>query len=144
MHRLIVVFFLLINHAIADETGSPVGRWKTINEETNAVESVVQIEVRNNELRGKIVSLVDQSNPLCTECQGEQKGQPILGMEILNGFKKNGTTWQGGKILDPSNGEQYNATIVTIDNGNKLKVRGYIGFAVFGRSQVWLRDKTQP
>jgi len=144
MHRLVVVLFILMSHAIADEIDSPVGRWKTINEDTNAVESVVQIELKNNELKGKIVSLVDQSNPLCTECKGVQKGQPILGMEILNGFKKNGSTWQGGKILDPSNGEQYNATIAVIDNGSKLKVRGYIGFAIFGRTQVWLRDKAQP
>ena len=143
MHRLIVVLILLINHAIADEMDSPVGRWKTINEETNAMESVVLIEFKNNELRGKIVSLVDQSNPLCTECKGEQKDQPILGMEILNGFKKNGSTWQGGKILDPSNGEQYNATMVVIDHGSKLKVRGYIGFALFGRTQIWIRDNAR-
>jgi len=142
MHRLIGGLFLLINHAIADEIDSPTGRWKTINEETNAEESIVLIELKNNEIRGRIISLVDQSNPLCSDCEGAQKGQPILGMEILNGVKKNGSTWQGGKILDPSNGEKYNATIDVIDNGNKLKVRGYIGFSLFGRTQVWIRDKT--
>jgi len=143
MHRLLVVLFLLTNHAVADETDNPAGRWTTINEETHAVESVVLIELKNNELRGKIVALVDQSNPLCTECEEGQKGQAILGMEILNGFKKNGSNWQGGQILDPSNGKKYNATIDVIDNGNKLKVRGYIGFSLFGRTQVWVRDKAR-
>jgi len=27
------------------------------------------------------------------------------------------------------------------EDGNKLEVRGFIGIALFGRTQIWLREK---
>ena len=47
--------------------------------------------------------------------------------------------WEGGKILDPENGKEYRLRLTPIDGGKKLEVRGYIGDAVLGRTQTWVR-----
>jgi uncharacterized protein (DUF2147 family) len=55
------------------------------------------------------------------------------------GLTKQGEEYQGGQILDPENGKTYRARMKLIDNGQKLDVRGFIGFSLFGRSQIWIR-----
>ena len=63
-------------------------------------------------------------------------------MEILWGMKKKkDDEWKGGEILDPKNGKTYSCRLRLKDDGKKLEVRGYIGFSLFGRSQMWLREK---
>jgi len=74
----------------------------------------------------------------CTECEGSDKDKPILGMVIINGLEKDGDTWEDGTILDPESGKVYKCYI-TLENKNKLKVRGYIGFSLLGRTQYWSR-----
>jgi uncharacterized protein (DUF2147 family) len=60
-------------------------------------------------------------------------------MEILRHVRREGNEWGGGEILDPENGKTYRARLKLEDGGKKLIVRGYIGFSVFGRSQIWMR-----
>jgi uncharacterized protein (DUF2147 family) len=60
-------------------------------------------------------------------------------MTIMWGVKKDGDQWDGGQILDPHNGKTYKVKLKLTDNGQKLDVHGYIGFSLFGRSQVWER-----
>jgi uncharacterized protein (DUF2147 family) len=54
---------------------------------------------------------------------------------------QDGDVWDGGKILDPKTGKVYKVKLQTEDNGAKLTVRGYIGFSLLGRSQVWERQQ---
>ena len=75
-------------------------------------------------------------NPLCTKCSDAQKDQPIVGLQILSGRTKDGDVWSGGEILDPDNGKSYSCFIKVEDNGQKLHVRGYIGFSLLGRTQI--------
>ena len=93
---------------------------------------------------GKIIKVLksdDGPNPVCKECDGERKNKPIEGMTILWGLSKDGDEWNGGQILDPKNGKIYKAKMSLDDGGRKLNVRGYIGFSLMGRSQVWLRQE---
>ena len=60
-------------------------------------------------------------------------------MTILWDLTKQGEEYQGGQILDPENGKIYSARMKLIDNGQKLDVRGFIGFSLLGRSQIWVR-----
>jgi len=53
---------------------------------------------------------------------------------------KKGDTYDGGEITDPKNGKTYRCKI-TLDGKDKLIVRGYLGISLFGRSQVWFRQK---
>ena len=65
---------------------------------------------------------------------------PVIGMLFLWGLKRDGDGWAGGHILDPKNGKTYNAKLSLQDAGNRLRVRGFIGTPLFGRSQTWLRQ----
>lgn len=122
---------------------SPVGTWKTIDDKTQQAKSIVQITEVNGELQGKVIKVLqsdDGPHPVCKECDGERKNQPVEGMVILWGVKADGDVWDGGKILDPKNGKVYKVKLKTIENGTRLDVHGYIGFSLIGRSQEWIRE----
>ncbi len=47
--------------------------------------------------------------------------------------------FEGGDILDPSNGRVYRVQLMLLEGGSTLDVRGYFGAPMFGRSQTWIR-----
>ncbi|MGB1169263.1 MAG: DUF2147 domain-containing protein [Flavobacteriaceae bacterium] len=116
------------------------GKWNSFNEETNKVESVIEVYEKDSKAFAKIISIKDpsRSSAKCVECNGKRKNAPILGMNILTGLNKDGNEWSGGKILDPKNGKEYKCYIQLLDK-NTLKLRGYIGFSMFGRTAIWKR-----
>lgn len=134
----------------AADTNTPVGTWKQVDDVTGKVKSIIQISESNGELQGKVMQLLNRSpedvaregaQPKCTQCDGARKNQPIIGMTIMWGVNKHGNMWDGGKILDPKNGNIYKVKLTLEDGGQKLDVHGYIGFALLGRSQVWVRQQ---
>jgi uncharacterized protein (DUF2147 family) len=133
---------LFATSALAQEP-SAVGRWTTVDDETKKPKSVITIYEEGGKLFGKIEKLfrepTEEQNPLCDKCEGTLKNQPITGMVILRDLKKDGDEWTGGTILDPANGKTYKCKIAVQDGGKKLKVRGYIGMALLGRTQHWVR-----
>ena len=123
----------------APDAASPVGYWKTIDDEEGTEKSVVQIWEKDGQMFGKIIQLFEDPKATCDECKGELKGKPVVGMQILSGLKKDDDEWSGGTIMDPANGKTYKCYIEVQDGGKKLKVRGYIGISLFGRTQYWYR-----
>ena len=69
---------------------------------------------------------------------GADKDKPIEGLVIMKGLEKDGDEYNGGKILDPKNGKYYKCYI-TLEEANKLKLRGYIGCSLVGRTEYWYR-----
>ncbi|WP_156885766.1 DUF2147 domain-containing protein [Massilia niastensis] len=126
------------------QTASPTGLWKTIDDETGKPKALVRVTEDQGVLSGKIEKLfraADQDqNPKCTACEGQRKDQPLIGMTILSGLKKDGSEYTGGEILDPAKGKTYKSKAALKDGGSKLEVRGYIGAPMFGRSQTWVRE----
>jgi len=127
------------------QEASPVGVWKTIDDETGKPKSLIRISESNGELRGRIEKLFrepgEDPNPRCEKCEGNLKDQPIVGMTILTGMKKDGDEYRGGQILDPANGKVYKSKMALTDGGKKLDVRGYIGVPMLGRTQTWVREQ---
>jgi uncharacterized protein (DUF2147 family) len=127
------------------QTNSPIGLWKTIDDATGKPKSLVRITENNGVLSGKIEKLFrepsEDQSPKCDKCEGANKDQPVLGMTIINGLKKDDDSWSGGTVLDPHNGKTYKAKITMKDDGKKLEMRGYIGMPLLGRSQTWLREQ---
>ena len=119
---------------------SPVGTWKTIDDETKQAKALVQISESGGVLTGKIIKLFANPDALCDKCDGERKDKPVQGMTILWDLKKNGAAWEGGKILDPKKGQVYSSKAKLVDGGAKLEVRGFMGVSLLGRSQVWERQ----
>ncbi|MEA9793794.1 DUF2147 domain-containing protein [Xanthomonas campestris pv. raphani] len=142
---LIVALPLAAASLLAQAADSPVGRWKTIDDETGKPKSVVQIEqAANGTLSGKVVEILQSNhgpNPTCDKCDGALKGKPIKGMTILWGLKPDGTAvWGGGSVLDPAKGKTYKAKVTLTDSGRKLQMRGYVGIEALGRTQTWIRE----
>ncbi len=133
----LTVVFLTTTNLFAQ---SVLGEWNSINPDDNKIESTVNVYLKNNLLYAKIIKISDplKQGKLCTACKGKNKNKPILGMIILFGLKKDGDEWNGGKILDPKSGKIYKCYI-TLKDINTLKLRGYIGFSLLGRTEYWQR-----
>ena len=122
---------------------SPVGVWKTIDDETKKEKSLGRIKETNGVFTGTIEKFLDPAtkvDEVCDKCTDDRKGKPVLGMTIIRNIKANADDkgiWDGGDILDPNNGKVYRARLKPVDGGKKLEMRGYLG--PFYRTQVWLR-----
>jgi uncharacterized protein (DUF2147 family) len=121
------------------------GRWLTMDDDDGKPRSLVVIEEKRGELSGRIEQIFprpgDNAQNLCEQCEGARKNQPVVGMVFLWGLRKQGDEYADGEILDPDNGQIYRAKLKLSPDGKQLTVRGYIGISLFGRSQVWLREK---
>ncbi|MDO6814043.1 DUF2147 domain-containing protein [Tenacibaculum soleae] len=138
MKKTLFSFLCIISFSINAQT--IFGKWENRDEETNKVDSVIEIYEKNGKAFAKIIEITEKEkqNSVCDKCKGERKNKPILGMNILTGLSKNNDEWSGGKILDPKNGKIYSC-FIQLKNNNKLKVRGYVGAALFGRTVYWYR-----
>ncbi|MEH6436350.1 DUF2147 domain-containing protein [Massilia sp. DD77] len=143
--RVSLIAALLAMPAAWAQNASPVGTWKTIDDETGKPKALVRITEEQGVLTGRIEKLFrpanEDQNPKCVKCEGALKDQPMIGLTILSGLKKDGNEYTGGEILDPAKGKTYKSKASLKDGGSKLEVRGYIGAPMFGRSQTWVRDQ---
>ncbi|HEX6704188.1 MAG TPA: DUF2147 domain-containing protein [Albitalea sp.] len=130
-------------HAMAFAQASPVGLWKTIDDDGKTEKSLVRISDSGGVLTGRIEKLLDPTSKpdaVCDKCTDERKGKPIVGLTILRNLKRSADDaewWDGGDVTDPNNGKVYKARVRTIEEGRKLQMRGYIG--PFYRTQTWIR-----
>ncbi len=140
--KTILTLAALFAASSAFAQSTPIGLWRSIDEKTNQPTAEIRIVDDGGVVSGRIekrLSPTAKAEDVCKECKDERKGQPLLGMEILRGAKKveGKDVWEGGKILDPESGREYNLRLTPVDGGQKLDVRGSIG--PFGRTQTWVR-----
>lgn len=123
-------------------TVSPEGRWITIDDRTGAQRAIVNIEfAKDASLKAIIerVIAVAGDTGICANCPGDFKDKKIQGLEFVWGMRKESeNVWGGGSILDPKTGKIYRAKMTVM--GDKLYVRGYLGYPILGRTQVWIRN----
>jgi len=138
--KLRTAIFLMLLFCQMSFSQTIFGKWKTIDDETGVEKGIVEIFERNGKIFGRIIDILDieYKHHKCIKCEGEDRNKPILGLTIINGMKKIGNEYEGGRILDPKNGKSYHCKI-TLEGKDKLIVRGYIGIPLFGRSQTWIR-----
>ncbi len=135
---------------LAVDLGSPVGYWKTKDDHTGHDTSVVRLyKNKQGLLVGKVwhIYLVDgqQLSDRCVKCEGELKDHPMLGLPIFpKGLFYQDKEWVGGEILDPKSGSVYRCELSLEEGGRELKVRGYIGIPLLGRTQTWSRIEALP
>ncbi len=130
---------LLAASFVASAQNSPIGRWKTIDDETGKPMTIVEVyEAKNNTLAAKVVETLYAPNAVCTKCSGKDKGKPIIGMPVLWNLKAVGGGWGEGNGFKPSTGDTFKAkTVKLIDGGSKLEVTGCK--MMFCRSANWVR-----
>ncbi|NUY82246.1 DUF2147 domain-containing protein [Flavobacterium sp. MAH-1] len=136
----ILVLFAVMSFSVPNQ--GVVGKWKTIDDETGKAISVVEIYESGGKIYGKVVDILNpkDKNKTCVNCSGSDKNKPIIGMTVIKGLTKEGDEYTNGKILDPKHGKLYKCYI-TLESADKLKVRGYIGVSLIGRTQYWYRVK---
>jgi uncharacterized protein (DUF2147 family) len=134
---------------LAQDMSSPIGNWKTVDDKTGRVKSIVKIFSVNGKLAGQVVEVYPEPgkppDPICDHCTGVKHNQKIKGMVIMWGFVKDDDIWDGGRIMDPekdgSDESPYKSKLTLTNGGQDLVVRGYVGFSLLGRSQTWHRVK---
>ena len=145
MKLKVIFFFALFCCLAVDEVSgqSVLGRWKTYDIFDRAVEeSIVHIYKSENQLFVKIDKIIPEEhvNDICENCTGKEKDQPILGMLILEGAVFHEGVWKGAQILNAKNGKRYGCHI-SLEEKDLLKVRGFIGYPIFGKTLFWTRVK---
>jgi len=126
--------------AKAEQGSSPVGLWKT-------EDAQIEIFEADGKLSGKIAALnkeytsdgiekTDISNP-----DPAKRSRPLIGLVFMTGFTPEGPgKWDHGTVYDPKTGHTY-ASFLEYDGGDTLKLRGYIGISLIGRTAVWTKVK---
>ncbi|MCU0969821.1 MAG: DUF2147 domain-containing protein [Rubrivivax sp.] len=141
MTRILLAALLACVAGTAFAQQSPVGLWRTIDDETQKEKSLVRLVDGGGVITGRIEKIADpaKQDSKCDKCEGARKDQPVLGMTIVEGVRKHASEpyWDSGTILDPNNGKVYRVRMTPQDGGKSLQVRGFIG--PFYRNQTWIR-----
>ena len=155
--KLVTKYLLLLSLSLPcllmakPNMNSALGYWNTIDDKTGKVLSVVQFykQQGNPTLSGKIVRICpiegQKPNDTCIQCKGANHNKPILGLRIIYGMsltEPQKLLWENGRALDPKSGSVYRAKMWLTDGGKKLHLRGYIGFSLFGRTEIWERTSS--
>ena len=136
--KVVIIIFLSGFYSISNAQ-SIIGEWETFDDLTGDKLSVVEIYNTNGIYFGKIIHLFeDPLDSVCDQCKDDNYKKPIIGLVIIKNLIKDDDEYNEGIILDPNNGKSYKCYLELIGN-NKLKLRGYIGFSILGRTQYWQR-----
>lgn len=142
-----IAFFILIASLISIEALSQnkaddiIGIWLTSGKEP----AKVQVYKAGEKFYGKIIWLKNPTDNRKPRMDGnnpdkEKRNNSIIGLVMLTGFKFNGDDeWRGGDIYDPESGKTYSSYMYLKDK-NTLRVRGYVGVSLLGRTETWVRS----
>lgn len=76
----------------------------------------------------------DKNNP-----DPELAKRPTMGIKLLTDFEwDEDNEWDDGDIYDPKSGKTYSCYII-MEEYDLLKIRGYIGISLIGRTTYWTR-----
>ena len=139
---LIALFSFISSKSISPNPDAIVGNWKN-GEGTG----IIQIYKNGEKYQGKIIWLKEPNDPETGKPKldkhhpdAKNHSRPLMGLVNMWGFSYNGDNeWNGGKIYDPKNGKTYSCKI-TLASPTTIKVRGYIGVSMIGRTDTWTKQ----
>ena len=85
---------------------------------------------------GEVKDIFDVENP-----KKSKRSRSLMGLRMLKGFKFKGKKWSGGEIYDPKSGKTYDSTM-KLKDANTLKLRGFIGISLIGKTRTWSRQRS--
>lgn len=142
---IVALLLAAASPAVAD-SDAIVGLWQSDPTENGYAH--IEVTRRGGLYEGRVVWLSDPDFPSGDPDAGrpksdrlnpdpELRGQPILGLRLMEGFHYAGGLWKGGRIYDPETGKTYKCNL-RLDEGGNLEVRGYVGISLLGRTTVWV------
>ena len=135
----IFTFTIALFFSLSLSAQSPVGLWKTIDDETGDPKSHVEIYEKDGKFFGKVVKLLPlATTDVCIDCPGDLNGKSLLEMDIIWDLEPYKDYWSYGQIIDPAKGKVYKLSVWKVDD-KTLKLRGYIGISALGRNQTWYK-----
>lgn len=158
MKALLAGLLLLISVPATAQTSPQTptdirGTWLSTDEDGNR-DSVVEIVREGEQYVGSVrwirysvypagdrmagQAIVDRENP-----DPAQRQNPVLGMKVLWGFREEDGQWTGGQTYSVRSGKQYKA-IISLQDENTLKLRGYLGTPLLGQTVLWTRSAVPP
>ena len=102
--------------------------------------AVIQIAPCTEGLCLKIVALPAGDHPHNDVYNPDRglRGRPLCGLSIGRGFAQTDARHaDGGHLYDPKSGRTYSGSMSA--EGNTLRLRGYVGISLFGRTETWSR-----
>jgi uncharacterized protein (DUF2147 family) len=131
-------------HVATAQPPSATGLWEQVDEKTGQPESWFRIFEENGVYKGVLVKGFpkpgeDPATWRCDKCEGAEKGAPVIGLTLIKGMQRKGLDYENGTITDPRDGSVYHALMKLHPDGRVLEVRGYLGIALLGRTQIWNR-----
>ncbi len=127
----------LLAFALPTMAQSPLGVWRTIDDADGEPKSNIEIYEQGGKLFGRVLRLLPEGRT-CEECAAQFEGSDMRGVVVLRDMEPDGDEWSGGNIIDPANGRTYRCKM-ELDGPNRLRVRGFLGISLLGRTQVWER-----
>jgi len=127
----------LLAFALPAMAQSPIGTWRTIDDDDGSAKSEIEIYEQGGLLFGRVLRLLPEGQ-LCDDCADQFQGSNMQGVVVLRDMEPDGDKWSAGTIIDPKNGRTYRCKM-ELDGSNRLRVRGFIGISLLGRTQVWER-----
>jgi uncharacterized protein (DUF2147 family) len=140
---LLAVLLVAVGRPTQAQTLSPLGVW------TNAEKKATfEIYKCGDKLCGKIVTLTVPNDPKTGKPKLDTKNpepklrvRPLLGLDFMRDFAyEDDNKWDNGKIYEPESGKTYSC-YMKMESANTMEVKGYIGFSLIGKSQIWTRVK---
>lgn len=142
MNKLLCTLLLAASFNTLSAVDDIVGFWKTIDDKTKKPESILAIYEYQGKFYGRLIATYNEQGQLndtidhpVDRAPGVEGHPYYSGLDILWDLQKDGNKYDGGTILNPESGSEYEAEAWT-KNGN-LVVRGEILF--LGRNQTWPR-----